>query len=1258
MSSFLPVNKLFRLRHAVTKAYYHHPINNHCYRKAIMKKLLKALFSLTLIQLTLVFAGDKCMAQGASGALRFNANAHVNMGDSLSKALAQSDFTIEAWIKIRSNTSDPVFIGNKDWASGSNTGIVWCRYTTANTIRFNFRANGRTRKDLNITYDYTKWNHIAITVKRNGNMIGYLNGVQQGTPVSIATDSGFTLHANLPFRIGADGTGSYPIDGDMDEVRIWNTVRTVTELRDNMCRKADASAPGLLACYRMDETTGTAVTNSAAATTGNFSGTFVNTPVRIASGAAIGDTAINMYATSFTGQSLNLTSAANGNIQLSNIGNNMQGIHLYRVNAVPNTTAGISNPGTNNVYHGIFPVTDTVSYSAAYNYTNYPAANTFEGGIDLFNRYAVDSAWTSWSAVKNATANTLTQANARGREEVILGSFVTSVTCNVPTALNAQNITVDAASVSWTTGGSNLWNVRYGAGSFNPATGGTKISNISANNYNLTGLAANTSYTFYVQDTCVALNGVSAWAGPFSFTTAKDYSTFGSGYSINFQGTGANEHVNLGDSLSGTIATTNFTLETWIRFNNPSSDPSFIGNKDWASGANTGILWCWNGNGNLRFNFRPATGTRRDYDINVPDPGEWNHIAMVVDRKGNLTAYLNGVQAGTPINIAADSNKTLDGTLPIRIGQDGTGVYGPKFKGGMDELRIWSKALTAAEIRANICRKVNGTDTNLIAYYRMDETSGNVLTNLATRYGAVFNGTLTNGPQRIVSGAAIGDTSIQVYPAAWTNTSLALGSNANGVLTIDSVAASTKGIHIYRVNTAPNYINGIGQIGTTNQYFGVFTPGNKMATYRMMYNYAGYPNAVSNSAQLHLYNRRNNADSAWIQSPAVNTPATTRFAQYQPMGVSEVVLADFVAAACPAPANISVSNIDTANATISWTSAAGKHFVEAGDPNFILGTGARSVATGNSIVLTGMNASQSYKFYVSDSCGTNSQSAWVGPFFFTTLNPCPKPYNVVADSITGTSMVVKWDDNGVVTQDYIVSWGAQGFGNPAFGIQTNVTGKRYELTSASANTSYDFYIRANCNSSVTNSGWAGPFTFSTLPCDVAGNVMVSNITATSAKATWTSNATVWNVQYGVTGFGVGTGNMVPGLLNPEYTFAGLTASTDYDFYVQDSCSAGINTWRGPYMFKTSQANSVGTVSGSEALHVYPNPAHEMLTVAITGNKGPAKLVLRNNVGAVVYSMVVNSNKTDISTAVLPDGIYFLTVIGDGLSATQKVIVRH
>lgn len=1221
-----------------------------------LKRLIGYSFALTVALVSV----EKADAQGAASAISFNGSCNINLGDSLSRTIANSDFTIEMWIKIRSNASDPVFIGNKNWASGSNTGFAWCRYTTANTIRFNFRANTRTRKDYNMTLDYTKWNHIAITVKRNGTITGYVNGQQNGTPVSIAADSGYTLDANLPVRIGSDGFATNLINGDMDELRIWSGVRTDTEIRNNMCQKLNGTATGLIAYYKMDETNPATLLNTAASAIGYYDGTFAGTPVRVASGAAIGDTAVNLYAGTFAGQTLSLGSTANGNVALSGISDAMGGIQLYKVNAAPNTTTGISNPGTNNTYYSIYAANDTASYNVTYDYSNYPAAITFEGGIDLFRRNSLDSAWALWGAIKNTSLNTLTQTAAKRRSEIILGSFVTSITCNTPSALNAQTITTNSAVLSWTTGGSNAWNVNYGTGTFAPGAGANTIHNINTTSYSIGGLQPNTTYQYYVQDTCAPINSSSSWAGPYTFTTAVDYSNYGSGYGINFQGTSANEHVNLGDSLSAALAVTNFTIETWIKFNNPTSDPAFIGNKNWDNGQNTGILWCWNGNNNLRFNFKPVGGARKDYDINVPDPSKWNHIAMVVDRAGNLTAYLNGVPAGTPISIIADTGKSLDGTLPIRIGQDGTGTYSQKFKGAMDELKIWDKALSAEEIRANMCQKLDGTQSNLLAYYRMDEASGNVLSNSAAASSAVFNGTLLNNPQRIISGAAIGDTSLYIYPQDWNTVSLSLSSVAQGMLAIDSVAAGARGVHVYRVNSVPNSTNGIAQIGSTNQYFGVFTAGNLAAGYRMQYNYANYPNAVSNNTQLHVYNRRDNAATLWIQSAAVNNTGSNIISQQQQSGVRQYVLADFSAAACPTPSNVTVSGIDTGYATLSWTSSAAGHIIETGAQNFQLGSGTQVTANGASWALNNLSASTAYEFYIKDSCSTNSSSAWVGPFAFTTLNPCPQPFNITADSITTQSMIVQWEDNGIVTQDYIVSWGAQGFGNPAFGIQENVTDKQFTLMNAMAHTAYDFYIRANCNSSVSNSGWTGPFTFSTISCDIPGHLTASGQTTSSARIAWTSQAPVHKLEYGPAGFTTGNGTRIENIADTTYTITALTASTTYDVYVQDSCSdvLGSSSWAGPLSFITTATTGINPSAAPYNFTLYPNPAKNKMVISLPVAAKGTTITVKNSIGIVVYQLTTNNALSEINTANLASGLYFVEVHNGTAGITRKVVIQH
>ena len=76
------------------------------------------------------------------------------------------------------------------------------------------------------------------------------------------------------------------------------------------------------------------------------------------------------------------------------------------------------------------------------------------------------------------------------------------------------------------------------------------------------------------------------------------------------------------------------------------------------------------------------------------------------------------------------------------------------------------------------------------------------------------------------------------------------------------------------------------------------------------------------------------------------------------------------------------------------------------------------------------------------------------------------------------------------------------------------------------------------------------------------------LTANSANLSWTpgGNETSWNIQYGIAGFPIGTGNTVSATTNP-FLLTGLNPSTCYDYYVQAVCSTNdLSQWSGPFTF--------------------------------------------------------------------------------------------
>ncbi len=90
-------------------------------------------------------------------------------------------------------------------------------------------------------------------------------------------------------------------------------------------------------------------------------------------------------------------------------------------------------------------------------------------------------------------------------------------------------------------------------------------------------------------------------------------------------------------------------------------------------------------------------------------------------------------------------------------------------------------------------------------------------------------------------------------------------------------------------------------------------------------------------------------------------------------------------------------------------------------------------------------------------------------------------------------------------------------------------------------------------------------------CIPPSMLSITNLTDSSASLGWTEigSATEWNIEYGPSGFIPGTGTIIYNVTNNPYTLSGLTASTDYDFYVQSYCSIGDSSaWSGPKTFST------------------------------------------------------------------------------------------
>ena len=87
----------------------------------------------------------------------------------------------------------------------------------------------------------------------------YLNGIEKDSE----SYSGNLTTTTQDLRIGNRHEGDRAFNGKMDELRLWNDARTVTEIQDNMHTVLDGDENNLMAYYTFDHSSGTTLSDFA-----------------------------------------------------------------------------------------------------------------------------------------------------------------------------------------------------------------------------------------------------------------------------------------------------------------------------------------------------------------------------------------------------------------------------------------------------------------------------------------------------------------------------------------------------------------------------------------------------------------------------------------------------------------------------------------------------------------------------------------------------------------------------------------------------------------------------------------------------------------------------------------------------------------------------------------------------------------------------------------------------------------------------------
>lgn len=181
-----------------------------------------------------------------------------DFGDASGINIANSSFTIEFYAK-RTTTGNDDYIVSQG-TSNSNDGLH-IGFRGSNQFTFAFFGN-----DLNTTNTYTNndWHHYAVTYDNTtGDRTIYIDGIVEGTDNSASAFTGTGT-----FRIGTTmwtaPFGSDAYEGNLDELRIWNTARSQTEINDNMKECLTGTETGLISYYQFEDGSGLTVTDETA----------------------------------------------------------------------------------------------------------------------------------------------------------------------------------------------------------------------------------------------------------------------------------------------------------------------------------------------------------------------------------------------------------------------------------------------------------------------------------------------------------------------------------------------------------------------------------------------------------------------------------------------------------------------------------------------------------------------------------------------------------------------------------------------------------------------------------------------------------------------------------------------------------------------------------------------------------------------------------------------------------------------------------
>jgi hypothetical protein len=175
------------------------------------------------------------------------------------------NFTMEAWVNVESEPQDgDVYVILSKWqhaVCGDVCNEFAILYEDRNGLQLSgdWNASGlssapTSRWSYNVDLGVNEWHHIAVTCDVSVPACTvYIDGVGNAATMEL-TNAHDTRDTNADFAIGSRSTSTsdFPFYGLIDEVRVWNGIRTAEEIASNFDRELTGSESNLAGYWKFN----------------------------------------------------------------------------------------------------------------------------------------------------------------------------------------------------------------------------------------------------------------------------------------------------------------------------------------------------------------------------------------------------------------------------------------------------------------------------------------------------------------------------------------------------------------------------------------------------------------------------------------------------------------------------------------------------------------------------------------------------------------------------------------------------------------------------------------------------------------------------------------------------------------------------------------------------------------------------------------------------------------------------------------------